>query len=540
LKARLGIGAAACALAALPALAQSGPAGAIVPPDRADRHPQPHAGRGHAIGRLPRTAAAAFQPFTLAHVTIDGSSLPEDAFAPAVAPFLGKLLDAGQVQALVDALGAVYERSDVALYTLVVPAQDHAGGGLRLTAVEGAVERIVVRGAGAKMRRLVGNTLAPLIREHPLAKRSLQRRVSLVRDIAGLDPDISFERGDQPGMVRLVVVAKPRPFQLAFGLNDRGTALLGKTQGEIDLYANSLIAGGDQVRLSYARPIRAPYYQAASIAYSVPLTADGLTLQINAGKLKTRPRDIPIRGHATSLGGTLSYAAIRDYRTNFVVSAGLDGVNSDNAFLGALFSNERSRALRLAAALTLSSDRNQFSASVSESFGLDAFGARLLDPTLSELDFRKTNVRVADNLAVGKTFALRLNGAAQLTGGRLPATEQFTLGGDEFGRAYETALLSGDTGYAGSAELAWLPTGLPKSLAGSEIYGFVDGGHVGTHDRAGFDGFSSHLGSWGGGARVAVLSRVVLQIEAARGFNNPVYYEDRRKWRLLFAVRSML
>ncbi|HMI19131.1 MAG TPA: ShlB/FhaC/HecB family hemolysin secretion/activation protein [Sphingomonas sp.] len=538
---RVGLAIAAWALAALPVHAQSGPASAIVPPDRADRHPAAHAGRGRTVGHLPRgSAAGSVQPFVLTHVAIDGSSLPDSTFAPAIAPFLGKSLDAAQVQALVDALADIYERSDVALYTLVVPTQDHAGGVLRLTAVEGAIERVVVRGAGAKMRRLVGNTLAPLIREHPLAKGSLQRRVSLVRDIAGLNPDISFERGDQQGMVRLVVVAKPRPIQLAFGLNDRGTALLGKTQGEIDLYANSLIAGGDQLRLSYARPIRAPYYQAASIAYAVPLDADGLTLQVNAGRLKTRPRDIPIHGHATSLGGTISYAAIRDFRTNLVVSAGLDGVNSNNAFLGALFSNERSRALRLASALTISSDRNAFSASVSESFGLDAFGAHLFDPTLSELDFRKTNLRLADNLAIGKTFALRLNGAAQATGDRLPATEQFTLGGDEFGRAYETALLSGDTGYAGSAEFAWVPAGLPQSVAGSEIYSFVDGGHVRTHARAGFDGFSSHLGSWGGGARLAVLNRVVLQLEAARGFNNPVFYEDRRKWRLLFAIRSVL
>ena len=522
------------------AFAQSRVSTAIVPQDRPDQRPAARGGRGRPVGQLDRVRTAApIQPFTLTRVVIEGATLPDNAFAAAYAPFIGKVMDGQQLQAIVDAMADAYGHSNIALYTVLVPPQGHEGGVLRLKAVEGYVESAVVRGANGKMRRLAGRYLAPVVREHPLTKSTLQRYVSLIRDIPGLYPDLTFERGDRPGAVKLVITAKPKPFQLAFGINDRGTALLGRTQGEVDGFANSLLIGGDQFRLTYARPIRAPDYQSASIAYAVPLDADGLTLQLNAGKLHTRPRDLSLRGNATSAGAQVNYALIRDFKNSLLLSAGLDGVNSNNAFLGFTFSNERTRAARFAASYTLNTDRNQLSASASQSFGLDAFGARLLDSTVSQISFRKINLRLADNLLIGKSLVLRLDGAAQLTGDRLPATEQFTLGGDEFGRAYETALISGDSGHAGSAELALRPAALPKALAGSEVYTFIDGGSVQYHGRNGFPASTSHLGSYGGGVRLAVLNRAALGVEAARGFNNPVFYEDRKKWRMLFNIRTL-
>ncbi|WP_442679043.1 ShlB/FhaC/HecB family hemolysin secretion/activation protein [Sphingomonas sp. ASY06-1R] len=531
----------AASLIPVAAQAQDNARSGIVPPDRADRRPATRPGHGRAVRQLPpQRDVAPVQRFTLTGVTIEGSTLRPAELVPVYARFIGTAVDATQMQAIINEIGQIYERSDIALYTILAPDQDYAGGVLRLTAVEGHIESAVVRGAGSKMRRLVGRYVAPLMRETPLRKRSLQRYVSLIRDIPGLNPIVDFERGSRPGGVKLVIAAKPRPFQLGLGINNRGTALLGKTQAQVDVYANSLLLGGDQMRLSYARPIRAAYYQSISAAYAMPLNADGLTLQVNAGKLRTRPRDLPLNGHATSGGTQVSYAAIRRYDTNLVVSAGLDGVNSDNAFLGFTFSNERTRALRLAASLTLSSETNLFSVSATQSFGLDALGARLLDPTVSQLDFRKINLRLGDNKVIGKSWILRMNGSAQFTSDRLPSTEQFTLGGDEFGRAYETALISGDTGYGVSGELAFHPVKVPPILSGSEVYMFVDRGSVRYRSRNGFAASRSHLGSWGGGARIAMINRAIIQVEAAHGFNNPVFYADRRNWRVVLSVRSII
>jgi hypothetical protein len=50
----------------------------------------------------------------------------------------------------------------------------------------------------------------------------------------------------------------------------------------------------------------------------------------------------------------------------------------------------------------------------------------------------------------------------------------------------------------------------------------------------------NHLASIGGGGRLQLAARTVLQLEAVRGLNNPVFYEDRKRTRLLFSIRSVL
>ena len=51
------------------------------------------------------------------------------------------------------------------------------------------------------------------------------------------------------------------------------------------------------------------------------------------------------------------------------------------------------------------------------------------------------NGRGGGSLALGAQAALRVNAAGQWTKDRLPGTEQFALGGDEFGRGYESGIL---------------------------------------------------------------------------------------------------
>src|SRR3546814_14523693 len=63
--------------------------------------------------------------------------------------------------------------------------------------------------------------------------------------------------------------------------------------------------------------------------------------------------------------------------------------------------------------------------------------------------------RFCSNHLIGREVAVRLSGTGQLSGDRLPASEQFTLGGDSIGRAFPSGYVVGDKGYGLSAELAW-------------------------------------------------------------------------------------
>lgn len=522
--------------------AQTSPRG--VPADRPDQNVAAAPPRGAPTPPAPaeaRDAAAPIAPFVLTGVTVDGSTLPVARIAAAWQPFVGRTIDNAGLSAITTAVADAYAASDIALYTVLVPEQSFGGGTLRLVAVEGYVAGVEVRGKLRRNRvRLLQAYLRRLERERPLHTSTLQRMISLIRDMPGVTVDPSFERGDAQGAVRLVMTASEKPVQFAIGVNDRGTALLGRTQVQSDALFNGVVAGGDQLRATVVAPTRVSRFQYYAGAYTAPLDADGTSVTANLSYLRTRPRAFPLKGKATSFGLQLSRAIVRGYDRNLYATLGVDGIDTDNALLGQTLSNDRVRALRAALSYTVSGKRNQLTLSATGSFGLDVLGARVV-PGQSDPRFRKLNAKANDALQVGKSFVLRLSAFGQLTGDDLPSSEQVALGGDEYGRAYEAAIIAGDTGYAGSAEIAWLPqSGLPPLLAGSELYLFSDGGSVRYRGRFGLPASDSHLGSIGGGVRVHVAARTILQLEAARGLSSPVFYEDNEKTRLLFSVRSVL
>jgi hemolysin activation/secretion protein len=529
------------------ALAQT--SSGIVAPDRPDQNAAPRTAAGmpstprglDASALRARNPTKPFAPFTLTAVTIDGASLPRGDLASAWAPFIGKPMDLATLDRLVDAVGDRYARSDVALYTVLVPEQDFAGGVVKLQAVEGYLQGARLDGVSNRKRSaLVGRYLAPLLKERPLSKASLQRKVSLIRDMPGLYPQLSFERGDKVGAVQLVITARPRLAQFGFGVDNQGTALLGQTQAQAELYLNSLLVGGDQLHGTIATPVGPNLFNYFALSYAAPINANGTTLQASAGYLQTRPSEIPLRGRAVSLGLQVSHPIVRGFRNTVYLTAGIDGVNSDNALLGQTFTHENVRTGRIGAAWSRTTNPNVLTLSGTLSVGLPGLGAREFDPGLSQMNFTKLNIKAAYSQLIGRDFILRLDSFYQLSRDRLPISEQLALGGEEFGRAYEAAIISGDRGAAGSAEIAWRPThGLPPDFKGSEAFAFADAGEATSLGRFGLPDHTARIASVGGGVRADIKSHVVVQVEAARGLTNPVTFENREDWRLLASLRTL-
>src|SRR3546814_21054985 len=96
-----------------------------------------------------------------------------------------------------------------------------------------------------------------------------------------------------------------------------------------------------------------------------------MRLGANIGYLRTRPKNIPVRGEATSAGLTLSYPVKRSYEENIYLSLGLDGINSDQALFGQLIASNHTRAVRGSASWSKADARRALSAMLTVSRGLD-------------------------------------------------------------------------------------------------------------------------------------------------------------------------
>jgi hemolysin activation/secretion protein len=143
-------------------------------------------------------------------------------------------------------------------------------------------------------------------------------------------------------------------------------------------------------------------------------------------------------------------------------------------------------------------------------------GSERGDAELSRADgsgsFSKVNVILTRHQLLSEQWSVVVSGAAQASSTGLLASEEFYLGGAQFGRAFRSADVSGDAGAAAFAEVRFeqrLESPIAKSY---QLYGFVDAGTV--WDRYSGGGRIS-LSSFGGGLRLALEDSFLASVEIA-------------------------
>jgi hemolysin activation/secretion protein len=474
----------------------------------------------------------------LSEVRIEGTSLPPDVLTRSTQSFIGRTIDSQGMNAIADAVATAYADSDIALYTVTVPQQDFAGGLLRLVVVEGHIEHVEIHGDVERGTALVEAYAAKLTAERPLRRSTFQRYISLIRDIPGLTPDIQLLRGEMPGGVLLSIGLMQRRLDLFVGVNNQGSPLLGRLQfqGTASLYG--LFRQGDTTMFTVALPAEVERFQYFSVTELQPIGSEGTQLQGSFGYLRTKPKGYTTTGEATTGQLLVSHPFLRSYESNFYATAGIDGIDSTNATLGQTQANEKVRTFRTSAAYSLTKPQTVFSASAVASFGIDALGAQVTDPRIADSDFIKLNGRAALAQHVAMDWFARFNSSLQYGASHLPVSELTTLGGLEFGRAYPSASVVGDSGIAGSAEIAWRPAAFPVGRPGSEVYAFVDGGSTWYRGRLGFPTQRFDVGSAGAGIRVQVQERTVFQLEAADALATVPGATNAGDWRFSVSLRA--
>lgn len=542
---------AAATLAAAPMASASAQSPLILDRNRADRVQPvtptvPTAERETPAAAAPVIEGGAEQGGTIIRaIQFIGRKAPVEA-ARAAERFIGQPATRANLQAIATAVSSGYAKADVALYSVLIPNQDIADGVLRVMLIEGTVEQVVVTDKSTgRARALIADIARHLTAEKPLRKSTLQRYVSLIQDVPGTRTDIDMVQGSASGLVKVVLTVTDKRNEFAGGFDNRsGASYRG---GEFTARATMfhLLRGGDQTDVNLGASLNFRNYRYASFGHSTPIGSEGARLALSLGYLKTRPRNTQITGDAKIAGLTYSYPLIRDYKRNLTASLGVDGLNSDNAAFGQLIASERTRAVRAALGYVEALPKRTLAGGVTLSRGFDALGARVTAP-LAETRFTKVNARASIDQAIGKRLIARVRVNGQYSKDRLPAAERFAVGGEDYGRAFEVAVLSADRGVAGLAELAIRPLADNKIFGGTEVYGFVDAAKLRILQRgplfpgAGFiSGGTFDLASAGGGVRLAYTTKAMVFVEAAQPIDRP-YAGYRNKTRISVGWRLSL
>jgi hemolysin activation/secretion protein len=481
-----------------------------VQPDLPDQKSNPQRGGVVVTATSPTTA--------IRGISFRGEKVPARV-ADAAKPFLGRPADKPTLTALAAALSAAYAKSDIALYTVAIGAQDFAEGQVHVDVIEGYVAATAIvdpkKRAHPRVRRMTEN----LIGIRPLSRTYFERQISLMRDLPGLTYDLSALSTGDTGAISLTITPHQKRTKFDFGYSNRGTQLLGQGQFEGSAKLFEALTDGDQFSLSGAASSNFRDFLYAGAGYQIPVGYEGVTVSANLGYLKTRPRSIPIEGSAKTAGVTVSYPLIRGYKRDLFLSAGIDGINSDNAAFGSLIASERTRAARISASGSQRSEKRSIEFSGTISRGLGILGSHV-DAPFADRVFTKANLAAAIGQKIGKVVIARVRASGQYTSDRLPAAERFAVGGADFGRAFDAGILSADRGIAGSVELAVLPK-IAKKLENTELYVFTDGARVSILDRGPYTGASYGLASAGVGTRLRYTTKAEIGLEGAKSISRP-------------------
>lgn len=209
----------------------------------------------------------------------------------------------------------------------------------------------------------------------------------------------------------------------------------------------------------------------------------------------------------------------------------------DNAILIYRLTDDHTRAIRLSIKYRETSVDHQIDGELGVSQGINIASARASEG-LGKVGFTKVNWRLSIDRMIHPSVAVRLKAAGQLSAARLPLVEQMVGGGSDFGRAFSSALISGDDGLSGALEIAWTPH-LIRSFSSHELFAFIDRATVHYKQRYPYDGTTYRLASIGMGSRFQWNDKIGVDFGAARSIKQP-YERMADEWRLFMTARIRL
>src|SRR3546814_12269247 len=113
-------------------------------------------------------------------------------------------------------------------------------GGLTLRVVEGYIDDVVITGdVKGRGLDLVRRYAARLAAEKPLRRPTLERYLSLIRDLPGLETEVQLLNLQTAGAVRQVLTLKHDDLDFGLVVDKRGIAHLGRNQVPAHDKANS-------------------------------------------------------------------------------------------------------------------------------------------------------------------------------------------------------------------------------------------------------------------------------------------------------------
>lgn len=474
----------------------------------------------------PANAAEGALSFTLTGIDLDGAKTIEPKVIAALySDMIGRTVGEKELAAISQAISDLYRAEGYSLSRAFIPPQDIEGGRITVRVVEGAIEEVTFKGAASRDFG-VGRVLSEVKNEKPLRQATFERYLLLASDTPGTQiTNTNLEEiGEGSGRFRLVVTVKSWDVYVNSGLDNRGTNSVGRVQGYVAPSLNSIARPGDTLGLSLSTiPFETDELQHGRVSYTIPIAPDGTRISMSASHGNIAPGDERrVTGNHTTatrydIKGTIT--PLRSQQASLWLSLGFEMSDvAEDDDTGPL----RRDHLRVVQASAETEFRDRFGGTnailASMRKSLDVFDATNIEAnTNSRPDatgqFSSLQLFANHLHPIHDNISVNVAAAAQFSTAPVLASEEFYVGGAQFGRAYDSGHIGGDKGVAGSIELRYDRSVEGMPFSGFRLYGFLDGGTVWDLNGGPNEGVS--LVSTGAGMKVFFDSGLEGSLEVA-------------------------
>lgn len=477
----------------------------------------------------------------LKKIVVEGADAYRDGEIEEITdPLLNKDVSLKQLYEAASQIQDLYNDDKFILTKVTVPPQKVDEGQFKIQVVEGFISDVRLDGDIGGAGLLVGSFLEELVNQKPVSQGQIERYLLLCNDIPGVTARAVLRPGiGGPGSSSLVVSLNHKPYDLFFTANNRGGDANGPSSFALGGSTNSASYFGEKISVVYFNTFEFDEQRFYSLEYSQHLLGEGLTGKLYASAAPTLPGDelarTDIKSRSWRLGAELRFPWFKSRAVSMESIAGLENkservsveknenTNDDLSVFYTGIDLNTTDTFSYGGELGLTSLKWRYR------HGTGLLGAKdAKDQSKSRAE--GTNLHDLMRLEFQRTQPLPgpaewfFNAAGQYSWKRLLASEEFKVGGEEFGRGYAPAELTGDHGLGITNEIR-LPVRKDWAwLNYYEPYIFYDFAYIWNKDNNTTE--EESLASAGIGMRFNLNDKIRFEAEGARNMTRIRKDED--------------
>ncbi len=489
--------------------------------------------------------------FKLNSVILDGSTVyPKEEVALIVEDYLNKEVSFSDLNEISKKITAQYRSDGFMFSKVVLPPQKIKDGVVHFKALEGRITGVRVEGNFDDKNGLVKKYLEKLKSKVPTDAENLERYVLLIDDLPGIKArSLIQQSGTVDGGVDLVVLIDQDKFEGSASIDNRGTKYLGRGRGILVAAFNSLLGIHDRTTIRGISSQDSEELLFGDITHEEQIGSEGTKIKTRYAYTDTTPgrelRFLDVKGKSSVIDIEGVHPLFRGRKQNINLIAGFNSLDSESDLLGTNITEDRLRTLRAGFRYDLQDSLAGVSqVEVLATKGIDVFnstndgvGRTRIN---GEHDFLKTSFSATRIQSLVDKFSLQVTMAGQYTNNNLLISEEFAVGGAEFGRAYDAGEITGDRGLAGSIELQYGGTisgeKIRKMAESYQLYTFYDAGKVWNEDLVVGELAHEAIASTGIGVRFNHSKTVSSSVELAKPLTRDVNAEGDNDVRAFFSL----